>query len=276
MSHYSVSVISNSPDDVEYMLEPYCENIEVPVYISETKAEFIKNRRHRLMEGCYKDFLKNPVLYRLQHRDNPEHLNYIENVVPQLLLMSDEDFYHHEIVPYLKDGVVDKDGNIISTYNPDSKWDWYEIGGRWSGMLLIKTSVLKEAGYKQVQTNTEPPPGYCWVNQAKVKHIEWDKMRELKLKALIPYDEFIAENRFYNPEYLKRKYPKEKYEKIQTEFSTFAILNKDGWTEPGEMGWFGCSSAAPEKECEWNYSFFDKFIKNEDSEKFITIIDCHI
>ena len=45
MSHYSVSVISNSPDDVEYMLEPYCENIEVPVYISETKAEFIKNRR---------------------------------------------------------------------------------------------------------------------------------------------------------------------------------------------------------------------------------------
>ena len=81
--------------------------------------------------------------------------------------MSDEDFYHHEIVPYLKDGVVDKDGNIISTYNPDSKWDWYEIGGRWSGMLLIKTSVLKEAGYKQVQTNTEPPPGYCWVDQAK-------------------------------------------------------------------------------------------------------------
>lgn len=26
----------------------------------------------------------------------------------------------------------------LSTYNPDSKWDWYQIGGRWSGYFPVK------------------------------------------------------------------------------------------------------------------------------------------
>ena len=27
-------------------------------------------------------------------------------------------------------------GEPLSTYNPDSKWDWWVIGGRWDGWLL--------------------------------------------------------------------------------------------------------------------------------------------
>ena len=27
-------------------------------------------------------------------------------------------------------------GTVLSTYNPASKWDWYEIGGRWEGELV--------------------------------------------------------------------------------------------------------------------------------------------
>jgi len=30
---------------------------------------------------------------------------------------------------------LDADGNCLSTYNPDSKWDWYQIGGRWDGCI---------------------------------------------------------------------------------------------------------------------------------------------
>ena len=26
-------------------------------------------------------------------------------------------------------------GTYISTYNPESKWDWYVVGGRWTGVL---------------------------------------------------------------------------------------------------------------------------------------------
>lgn len=32
----------------------------------------------------------------------------------------------------------DENDNLISHYNPDSRWDWYSIGGRWSGYLPLK------------------------------------------------------------------------------------------------------------------------------------------
>ena len=37
----------------------------------------------------------------------------------------------------------DDDGvwRIYSTANPDMKWDWYEVGGRWAGWLQLKEGV---------------------------------------------------------------------------------------------------------------------------------------
>ena len=32
----------------------------------------------------------------------------------------------------------------FSTYNPNSKYDWYQIGGRWPGQLLLKEGVVPE------------------------------------------------------------------------------------------------------------------------------------
>ena len=35
-------------------------------------------------------------------------------------------------------------GTVLSTYNPASKWDWYEIGGRWEGELPDNIFQLKD------------------------------------------------------------------------------------------------------------------------------------
>lgn len=43
-----------------------------------------------------------------------------------------------------KAGKDEKGYYYLSTYNPDSKWDWYQLGGRWSGMLKIKEGVNPE------------------------------------------------------------------------------------------------------------------------------------
>ena len=32
------------------------------------------------------------------------------------------------------------DGKYGYYINPNAKWDWYEIGGRWAGMLLVKSN----------------------------------------------------------------------------------------------------------------------------------------
>lgn len=50
---------------------------------------------------------------------------------------SDEELYQEAIEGYEEDD-LDEDGNLLSTCNPNSKWDWYEVGGRWHGMLLLK------------------------------------------------------------------------------------------------------------------------------------------
>lgn len=45
---------------------------------------------------------------------------------------------------------MDENDNLISHYNPDSRWDWYSIGGRWSGYLPLKDR--DEAG-NPIETN---------------------------------------------------------------------------------------------------------------------------
>lgn len=42
---------------------------------------------------------------------------------------------------------VDDDGRAYTwtTYNPESKWDWYQIGGRWSEYFIASAVVMSEA-----------------------------------------------------------------------------------------------------------------------------------
>ena len=35
-----------------------------------------------------------------------------------------------EVEPYIE-------GNVWTTYNPQSQWDWYKVGGRWPGHLPL-------------------------------------------------------------------------------------------------------------------------------------------
>jgi hypothetical protein len=37
-------------------------------------------------------------------------------------------------------------GTYRTTYNPDSKWDWYVVGGRWNGMVRQKPRDDDEGG----------------------------------------------------------------------------------------------------------------------------------
>ena len=45
--------------------------------------------------------------------------------------------------------VVDKEGNTIQAFNrtnPNKKWDWYQLGGRWSGFFLVKDGAEANKG----------------------------------------------------------------------------------------------------------------------------------
>lgn len=107
MSHFTVMVIG---DDPEEQLAPFDENTpvdeyctgEVPEEDKRQMMDFYKKERHsrfRSFEGCYKRY--------------------------------GEDWNGNR---WRKGG--DGIWREFSTYNPDSKWDWYVLGGRWSGVYI--------------------------------------------------------------------------------------------------------------------------------------------
>jgi len=90
--------------------------------------------------------------------------------------------------------VVDKDGNVVKTVdrtNPNAKWDWYQIGGRWNGFFKIKTNGLGLLGKPGIQTmdkDYEAPKGDR-ADQAIKHDIDFDGMRaEARDEAAAKYD----------------------------------------------------------------------------------------
>ena len=144
MSHYTVAVFTEKGGKtLEELLTPYDENMDVPRYVKFTKEQLIKNVRaglqNYLVSDLYKEYSSDPAAYKEAHGHNPGHIEYLEVEFPKRLLWSDEELYKNEIL-YYEESEIGENGEVYSTYNPNSKWDWYVVGGRWDGMLKLKLS----------------------------------------------------------------------------------------------------------------------------------------
>lgn len=153
-------------------------------------------------------------------------------------------------------------------YNPDAKWDWYEVGGRWSGLLKTKSGEhVNEALIKDVDFSPSDDREYYlhW----------WDVViNGADLDDGEDEDDFLTI--FNNQYYVDRYIDADTYADEMVKFSTYAIVTPDGeWHAPGEVGWFGISLAEHEAERKW-FENYDDFIKTANPYHMITIVDCHI
>lgn len=263
MSHFSVAVFTDENSSVETLLEPFYEGLEVEKYIALTKEDVIRRGKEHIkrLQKIYKEYRKDKTAYRRRHSKNIAHLRFIKRI-PIMAKWSDERIYKEEI-KYYEPEEISEDGGIYSTYNPKSRWDWYEVGGRWKNMLIIN--------------NPYNPESTIRANSALVKDIRWDLMLEENKKQIIPYEEYLKTS-YYSKDYLKELYPTEEaYIRYMTEFNTYAVLTPDGeWYEPGKMGWWGISYATPEEERQFSEKYKEQFIKTANPEWELTIVDCHI
>ena len=175
--------------------------------------------------------------------------------------------------------------------NPNAKWDWYQIGGRFSGLIKLKENASSGEYGERSWTNENVVMAKNRVDSAKVKDIDFS-MDEEEYSKNLRYWELIVENAppknkeeeeiinhsFYKPEYYTNRYDsKEQFAQQAAEFGTYAVITPDGvWHSKGEMGWFGFSSESDDEAKNWNKSFKEMFIDNADSEWRLTVIDCHI
>lgn len=67
-------------------------------------------------------------------------------------------------------------------YNPNAMCDWYQVGGRWPAMFLVKENcteyTIGERSWCNDHTEYKAPEGYIWVCGTRKKHIEWQAMRD--------------------------------------------------------------------------------------------------
>lgn len=137
MSHFSVYVFHDENTTVDELLAPYDENLEVAPYVLYTKEQAIAKVRSEIEKywnSTYKEYLADPTGYKEKWGRNKEHIDYLENEFPKKLDWTDEECYA-DIEQYCDARTAAEDGSILSTRNPKSKWDWYQIGGRWSDYI---------------------------------------------------------------------------------------------------------------------------------------------
>ena len=192
-------------------------------------------------------------------------------------------------------------GNHLTTYNPKSKWDWYDIGGRWRNLLLTQKDnedVIQEVSLADLMSggrnlSKKAPKGYKWVDGAKIKDIDFKKaieyedtynkairFWEMKVEGKEPITEEEKDELkwdIYKKEYYIEKYEtKESYAKIESAFTTWALLDEEGWHEQGQMGWFGMSDSTKDSELLFIEKFTETINKPENQDKYLIIVDCHI
>jgi len=122
--------------------------------------------------------------------------------------------------------------------NFDPKWDWYRIGGRWQGELLLKDNKKGKRG----------KPG-------------------LLMEMSDGYDAAFASDIDFTAMYKRDK-----------TFHTYAVITPDGkWHAPGEIWWFGFSSSSKRAERKWRRGYYEHFIEPAIKNNwYMVIVDCHI
>jgi len=283
MSHFTVAVITADKNKIEEMLAPYSENLEVEPYIERTKKEIIEKAKKR-KEDFFKEQKEGKKLSDWQ-------LKYIN-------AETDEELYQAEIDEYEQ---YDEDGNELSTYNPNSKWDWYSVGGRWRNSLLTKKDnedVISETSLEDLinqgsNLRKETPIGYKWVDGAKIKDIDFKKAIEFKntynkairfweiyVEGKEPITEEEKENikfELYKKEYYIKRYgTKENYANMESIFYCWALLDETGWYEKGKMGWWTMNDSTRDSEKLFIEKFTETINKPENQDKYLIIVDCHI
>ena len=291
MSHFTVLVIW---DDVESALAPFDENLDVPQYIKYTREQLIEKSKQEIQEykdGLYARYLSDPIKYAAEC-SNADHIEFLKNEFPNRLSWSDEEHYQNEIRFYEPEEIW-SNWEILSTRNPNGEWDWWQIGWRWAGKIIVKPGTTFET------------PNFSWgwsaeekqkvletlrTDSALLKDIDFEAMSADSIKNFterfsllqkwdeLPFD--IKIMKFWNSsnerDFINSRHTLEEYlnEFVPHPLSAYAYIYQDKWIVKWDMLSFGIS-VPNQSEWEWKAKFTE-FINGLDPETRITFVDCHV
>ena len=271
MSHFKVAVIHSDDQTAEDMLEPYIEEVDSDSEYAEFEIE-VKNgeEKQKQDEELSEDYW--------QKSENKENLEKYSKMEPAEFV---EEYYG-----YLKND----NGDWGYWRNPNAKWDWYQIGGRWAGQLKLKNGKTGKCGEKSLLLKENPyKEGYA--DSAKIEDIDFigmekeecfdlvkgyyasvEKRKQLEIEGKT--EEEIQKEMCWKFAEVNKDETIGDYLNRKVGFSSFAVLDDDGWHERAEMGWWGIERNEKEPKEKWESNFYDRFLKGRENLN-LTIVDCH-
>lgn len=197
--------------------------------------------------------------------------------------------------------LVDEAGDVVKVIkrtNPNKRWDYWTVGGRWPGFLKLKgaagdvdTAKKGEIDFDGMRDAAGAKAAEQWDRAAVARDgrtwVSWAHMRDV----LHP-DNIDAAREAYNAQRAVQALGKlfnnpfhdiDAYLAPRDEFiqaardraiSSYAVVKDGQWSAKGEMGWFGMS-ADKMSEDDWNKRVSDLLDGLPDDTQ-ITVVDCHI
>lgn len=178
MSHFTVLVIGDNP---EKQLQPYheyeCTGIDDEFVIDVDKSgeveEWMNEEIFVGKKGGDFDYEYNEESAKKELKEfkKMSRREYFE------LISADID---EEVADY--HGYEKKNGKWIRHTNPNNKWDWYTLGGRWTGFFKMKNAEVEAVCGEPGLMTLPAEEGYA--DQLLKKDIDFDAMRNVaKQKA---------------------------------------------------------------------------------------------
>ena len=216
MSHFEVMVVLNTPSTVDLanQLEPFNQNTEDPEFSSfQDETDEITKEYATGRPFTHEDSEEEPL-----HRDT---YSTVEEFA--------ENWYGR---------IKTADGRYGYVGNPNAKWDWYTLGGRWMGHLISKSTTGAAYLLGRSGAGNNKPPHVRSVDLVRKRDIDMDEM-----------------------------------EKLGHKLRPFAVIKDRKWYSSGDSGWFGVVLNAKEPE-DWSQEFKSLFADVDDNQ-WIAWVDCH-
>ena len=271
MSHFTVAIIHDESENIDEILAPFSEQDYADEYREfEVEVEAGKEAEYQKRE-LESDYWEKPENFAKQ----------------QHYLKLDPVSFVKEYSGYEQN----EKGDWGYYCNLNSRWYWYQIGGRWKDMLKLKEGAEPVEKGESTLLNNSYVPKEGWCDSAKVKDIDWEGMKSFFMERAEKWwnnamaKKLEMEKEGKKPEAIQSELAfhhsvykddtKKSYIERHSKFCTYSILKDGEWLEPGKMGWWGISHAEDKDKQKWEEEYMN-YLSGLDPESVITIVDCHI
>jgi len=187
----------------------------------------------------------------------------------------------------------------VDRTNPNKQWDWYTVGGRWSGAFLLgngtatDSAKISDLDFDAMKEKTRREALQTWgkvivaLNAAGLQRpdcITWkefldrdnldieEKRKQYHAQPFVKALRNCDATKWMSADPFVKGKAAYVEEQMKYSFSSYACLVDGKWNAKGEMGWFGCSF---DENDDWQEQFL-KIVEAKKESSWITNVDCHI